>query len=249
MDENKHPSHRRLISCNQNIFLLLIFIGLIIFYQISDAQDDPFIERQDLIWAKFAGYGYISKAKGIEYMIELRTEYKTSDNILDVLIFRPAIYYYVTPHVSLWLGYALREDFPDHEDDLGELENRIWEQISWGAVENNHYSIYTRTRLEQRELTTDPQWAWRLRQKQTLKLYYFTFKSIVPYLADEILLNLNSPEWVGLRFVNQNRFYFGFEIPFNQFTKYEIRYLNQVQFGIPKNRMNHVIYLKLSTRL
>lgn len=231
------------------LLLILILITTLNFFGYSAyGQEDIFIERQDRVWLKTQAFGAI--APNYQYMLELQTRYNDSRTKLNVTIVRPAIVYKYTENISLWLGYAFFADLPEREIDFTEYEHRIWQQIFMPITKKESYEIFSRTRLEQRENPIDPQWAWRLRQKYDINLLKLSpSPKIMPYLSDELLINFNNPAWVGQRLIDQNRFYAGIQIPLNNATIVDLRYLYQVEFGIPVNQSNHIFYFKLTLNL
>ncbi len=231
------------------LWLTLVLLMLLNLFGYSVyAQEDEFIERQDRVWLKTQAFGAI--APDYQYMVELQTRYNDSAEKLNVAIVRPAVIYKYNENISLWFGYAFFADLPERDIDVPEYENRIWQQMFLDVLERDSYSVFSRTRIEQRESSIDPQWAFRFRQKYTINfLKLLPSSKYLPYVSDEILLNFNNPRWVGERFVDQNRIYIGIQLPINGSTIVDLRYLYQVDFGIPKNLANNILYFKLTLNL
>jgi hypothetical protein len=77
-------------------------------------------------------------------------------------VFRPGIGYALAHRWTIWAGYAYIQTEPPYAN-AKTTEHRLWEQASWsGAVGTTRLS--SRTRLEQRVVSSGSHTGWRLRQ-------------------------------------------------------------------------------------
>lgn len=231
--------------------LQLTLIGLFLFNYCGNyiyAQEDDFIERRDIVWFNPVFLGSVTPK--YHYMLEFGSAFNNVHPILQGTVVRPAVIYEYNDYISFWFGYAFFTDLPQREIDTYEYENRIWEELFMLVHQNDTYSLFSRTRIEQREDPVTPQWSVRFRQQYTIAFSkFFSSTAYAPFITDEILLNFNNPEFVGERFVDENRLYIGIGFTLTQSTFLNLAYTNQVQFGMPKNRINHILSIQLTLNL
>ena len=143
--------------------------------------------------------------------------------------------------VSFWLGY----DFVPKKDVTTKkslVEQEVWQQLLWKIPTQSPTLLTSRSRLGERRSTAGSGVSFRLRQKFTIKMNGSTRGgSDVPHISNEIFFNLNHPEWVSSKAVQQNRLFFGFDVQIGKDRVLEIGYLNQLEFREGVNRMNHII--------
>ena len=104
-------------------------------------------------------------------------------------VLRPGIGYTVGRGWTVWGGYAYVRTDPPYSTSTT-TEQRIWEQASWsGAIRTT--ALSSRTRMEQRFVSTGSDTGWRLREfvKVTRPLSARGIWSAV--VSDEYFLNLN----------------------------------------------------------
>ncbi len=165
------------------------------------------------------------------------------DSGMSALIIRPALGYQVTPHVSIWQGYAWAPTFqPEFRD-----ENRLFQQL---LIENKikKLSLTNRTRLEERFIE-DTNGA-SIRGRHLLRGSYPLGKaqkwSVVAY--DEFFVNFNSVSNGPASGFDQNRSFAGINRKLNEHVNveagYMFNYVNRREPGL--DRINHIILLTLN---
>lgn len=147
--------------------------------------------------------------------------------------------YKVLPSVSLWLGYTsvLPGIVPE--------ENDVWQQVMWTLINQDHFTLLSRTRLEERDNINQAQMADTLRQKVSL-LFPQTIGKLTPMFYDEVFFNLNHPAWVNHQAISQNRVFVGVRVPVVKHVTFDIGYLNQYVFTNIVNINNNIAYLNLN---
>jgi hypothetical protein len=143
-------------------------------------------------------------------------------------VVRPGIGYTLGSGWTVWLGYAYIRTEPPYATSTT-TEQRIWEQASWGgAVGTTRLS--SRTRLEQRFVSTGSQTGWRLRElvKVSQPLGAKSIWSAVVY--DEFFLNLNSTNFGATQGPDRNRFFVGPGVSLSRAVVVEVGYLNQYTY-------------------
>jgi len=142
-------------------------------------------------------------------------------------ILRPGVGYSLSRAWTVWLGYAYIRTEPPYASTSTE-EQRIWEQAMWsdriGAVR-----LVSRTRLEQRFVSTGGQTGWRLREFLKLSVPLGATWSAVLY--DEYFYNLNSTNYGATAGSDRNRFFVGPGAKISPEVTIEAGYLHQYVFG------------------
>lgn len=113
-------------------------------------------------------------------------------------------------------------------------EYRLWQQLTWFAMNNPAMSLVSRTRLEEKERSNQSGIALQLRERLWLRIpiknteqWYYSF-------FDEAFFNLNHPAWVSPYFLEQNRAFIGLGKQVTKSTIIDFGYLNQQQLGPPR---------------
>jgi len=197
-------------------------------------------EQSTKLWTSVQKKGYISRDKW-GYLVQLHVRFGDDSPSFDSGIARLGLGYHSSKTLSFWVGY----DFLSKQD-VGTIkfseEQRCWQQLSWEIPTLAPSQLIYRARLEERESTKGSGVAFRLRQKITLKKGNSRMGgTVVPFVADEIFFNLNHPEWISSKTVDQNRLFVGLDIPLGKGRTLKIGYINQFEFR-DVNRMNHIIY-------
>jgi hypothetical protein len=145
-------------------------------------------------------------------------------------VVRPGIGYATGGGWTIFAGYAyVRTEAPYAVRTT--TEHRIWEQASWsGAV--GSAGVSSRTRLEQRFVSTGSDTGWRLRElvKGVLPLASKSIWSLTMY--DEFFWNLNSTDFGAKGGSDRNRFFIGPGVKLSRSFVLEVGYLNQYTFRL-----------------
>jgi hypothetical protein len=128
---------------------------------------------------------------------------------------------------TLWLGYAYIRTEPPYAS-TSTYESRIWEQATWGD-RIGRVRLSSRTRLEQRFVSTGSETGWRLREFVKLSAPLGSTWSAVLY--DEYFYNLNSTNYGATAGSDRNRFFIGPGLAISKQVTIEFGYLHQYVFG------------------
>ncbi|MDI9818872.1 MULTISPECIES: DUF2490 domain-containing protein [unclassified Legionella] len=142
--------------------------------------------------------------------------------------------YQLSPDWAVWLGttsVTTRQNFSSNMHEF-----RIWQQVIYTA--NANLSI--RSRFEQRKFQGSSQWGYRLRERIIVKKKITDNLTILSF--NELLINLNQPEWVPTNTLDQNRFLISLNQQVSQKLTLGAGYLYQYIFSTPR-RVGHVISL------
>lgn len=157
-------------------------------------------------------------------------------------IIRPGIGYQVNENTNVWLGYGWINTLPASGNPIFN-EDRLWQQVLW-SKQLGRQKVWSRSRLEQRFLSTGSDTGWRFRQfvKMDRPFHEATPWSFV--LWDEIFFDLNETSWGQRGSMGQNRVFVGIgrKMAGAHKPKIEIGYLNQFVRNIGSDdRFNHIL--------
>jgi hypothetical protein len=142
-------------------------------------------------------------------------------------ILRPGVGYSLSRAWTVWLGYAYIRTEPPYAS-TSTYEHRIWEQATW-SDRIGRTRLSSRTRLEERFVSTGSQTGWRLREFVKLSVPLGSIWSAVLY--DEYFYNLNSTNYGATAGSDRNRFFIGPGVSISPQLTIEAGYLHQYVFG------------------
>lgn len=146
-------------------------------------------------------------------------------NGLATALIRGTLDYAVSDKVELNVAVARFTTYNDGRETQN--ENRLHQQISGTIARIGAVDLSSRTRLEQRFVSTGEDTGWRLRQQ---------FRAIAPltkgsrtrgYLASETFIAFNDTDWGANKGLDQVRTAFGVAFPAGNKLTADIGYINQ----------------------
>jgi hypothetical protein len=179
------------------------------------------------------------------FWMDVQLRFGDDASQLSQAVLRPGIGYALGRGWTVWGGYAyIRTDPPYSSSST--TENRIWEQASWSArISGTAWS--SRTRLEQRFMSTGNETGWRLRQLVKLARPVTSGKAWSAVVSDEYFLNLNSTDFGATAGADRNRLFVGPGVVLDKALSMEIGYLNQHIFrSNGPDKTDHVLATNLS---
>ena len=161
-------------------------------------------------------------------------------------IVRAAFGHALGPRTVLWAGYAY---IPTHPAGRGNdnVEHRPWQQLTWrAAAPVAGLTLSTRTRLEQRFVEGGSDTGWRFRQLIKLTRPLVSDERFYLAVLDEVMVNLNSPDWGAGDGFDQNRIFAGLGIQLTPGWVTEVGYMNQyISRARRADASNHALSLTL----
>lgn len=155
-------------------------------------------------------------------------------------IMRPGIGYEIAEGTTLWLGYAWIHDSPVNNAPSFH-ENRIWQQLIWSeGLLGGKFS--SRSRLEQRFVSTGDDVGWRFRQFFKLKVPIADRPCVSAVVWDEVFFELNSTDSGQFGSFSQNRVFagLGWDLCGSKSSSIEVGYFNQyLRSRQADDRMSH----------
>src|SRR5262245_52028261 len=159
-------------------------------------------------------------------------------------VLRPGVGYALGRRWTVWAGYAYIRTDPPYSTSTT-TEQRIWEQATWsGTIRAT--TLSSRTRMEQRFVSTGSDTGWRLRQFVKVLRPLSARRIWSAAVSDEYFLNLNSTNYGAAAGSDRNRLFIGPSVALRQAVSLEIGYLNQYTFranGPDKN--DHLVATNL----
>jgi hypothetical protein len=161
-------------------------------------------------------------------------------------LFRPSLGYQVTPKVSLWLGYARFNVYPDDRPAI--LENRLFQQVSWSIGRVAGGSLTSRTRLEQRMFEGRDDTGWRARQNLRW-VRPIGADGVSAVLSSEVFVALNSTDFGARAGFDQSRNFVGANLPLAKGLSIEGGYMHRYvrRVGI-SDRIDHILPVTIAWR-
>jgi hypothetical protein len=221
----------------------IIALILLIIYAASFANSTT---HNFMLWPNFDWQDFTKS--GIDYSLSLSTRFIDENPNFNQAVLKVGIGKSFDKNLALWIGYTFAPNQPVGSNYFN-IEQRSWQQISWNIINNHSLSIVSRSLLEQRYLTENPDVAWRLRQRLTLEpdsVLDFLPEGTAPIIYDEVFFDLNHPQWAGSNTVGQNRAFVGVSSRIHKMLVFQLGYLNQYIVGRNSNVDNHIISLSLT---
>lgn len=161
---------------------------------------------------------------------------------IDQLLLRPAVGYQVTPHLSLWQGYAWVNDYqPSYQDEHRSFQQAVYTTPVFQT------SLTSRTRLEERWIRGDPGTGLRAREMIRLSVPLAGSKAWSLVLYDEVFVNLNSVRGGPQSGFDQNRAFIGVNRMLSPHVNVDLGYqnlvLNTTEPGLTSRHL-HIILIQ-----
>jgi hypothetical protein len=223
-------------------YRIIVFMILVLFSYTIRAGTETYNKQ----WTTDVIIGSLSKDEKIKYYLEPQLRLIDNSYVFNQAFFMPGLGYQFSPSVLGFIGPGLV--FTKNTAGETYYEYRLWQQLNWQAVNMPSIRVDSRTRWEERERSNESQVSLRFRERLWMHIpiaysqqYYFS-------TFDEVFFNMNQPSWVAPRFFDENRAFIGIGKQLTQSTFLDVGYLNQLEFGPPRE-MNNVLLLSFSTMI
>jgi hypothetical protein len=143
-------------------------------------------------------------------------------------VLRPGVGYALGRAWTIWGGYAYIQTEPPYAAATT-TEHRIWEQVIWSG-RAGRTALSSRTRLEQRFVSTGADTGWRLREFVKIARPVNSTTTWSAVVSDEYFANLNTTDYGATGGSDRNRFFVGPGTRLSKAVSAEIGYLNQYTF-------------------
>jgi hypothetical protein len=197
-------------------------------------------------WFQAVGQGRITG--DLVYFAEVQSRFGHAMNGVDQFMLRPAIGMKLSDRLTIYQGYA---HVRTPTGGGGETrENRAFQQVSWSLGQVAGGPASSRTRLEQRWLSSGKDTGWRLRQMLRLAMPLTqTARGVSALGYSEGFFALNDTDWGARRGMDRVRTFAGVEVPMAGKSTVELGYLNQYvnNRGRPDD-VDHVLSISLQLR-
>jgi Protein of unknown function (DUF2490) len=226
------------------LLALLLLLGYLLPFSAQAAT--PLDEIQQ--WSIITASGPIAPGSKWKVYAEVQPRLGRLNDLTEInrLLVRPAIGYQITPHVSVWQGYAWTPSWNERTNQFRN-ENRLFQQV---LVENKWKQLdwKSRTRLEERFIEdTSGTTAVRFRQMVRGQIPISKDKKWSAVAYDELFIDLNKVPNNNKAGYDQNRVFVGINRKFNQHINAEAGYmLNTVNRLNKADQFNHIIMVQLN---
>lgn len=227
---------------NHNPFLKIL-LGFLLAITIKHANG---MESLNKDWSVATIMGSFSNKPSFKYYFEPQLRLIDDSSVFNQLLLLGGVGYQINTDLLLLLGPGWIITNTTQNNLIH--ENRLWEQLNWRIKNSLNLNINSRTRLEERKITTTSAVAIRFRERVWLKLPIKNWQGHSFSCFDEIFLNLNNPLWVSPYLVEQNRAFIGIATQLSKSTIMDVGYLNQYIHSF-KNELNNVLLLSFTVTL
>lgn len=206
----------------------------------SAATDD------EQFWLQTIGQGRITG--DLVYFAEVQSRFGSGMDGLDQMLIRPAIGVKLSPRLTVYQGYAyVRTPRPGGGETR---EHRSFQQINWSLGRVAGGPLSSRTRVEQRWLSSGDDMGWRVRQMLRLAVPLGKGPGGVSALGyAEGFAALNDTDWGARKGFDRLRSFAGLELPIAGKSTVEVGYLNQyVNNRGRADDSDHVLLVTLQLR-
>ena len=143
-------------------------------------------------------------------------------------VLRPGIGYTLGRGWSIWGGYGyIRTDAP--YATVSTTEHRVWQQVIWSRTFGTT-ALSSRTRVEQRFVSTGTDVGWRVREFVKMARPLGSRRIWSAVVSDEYFVNVNDTNYGATAGPDRNRFFIGPGVKLNSSLNVEVGYLNQYTF-------------------
>lgn len=197
------------------------------------------------VWQQTVAQGPIKD--DLVYILELQPRFGNDASELSQMMIRGAVGVKLSDKVSVYQGYAKVRTRPAGGNET--REHRSFQQVNWSLGKPAGIALSSRTRLEQRWLSTGDDTGWRVRQ---------TIRAAVPVKKGskvallgwvEGFVALNDTDWGARSGLDRVRSFAGLELPLSGKSTVETGYLNQyVKTPVGRDQMDHIFAVNLMLR-
>lgn len=216
---------------------------ILIFFLLSDMTSANSTESYDKGWAVATIIGTMPQSTSFKYYLEPQLRVIDDTYFFNQFLILGGFGYQFKPNLILFIGPGWI--VTKTTDNIMIHENRYWQQLNWRVWDNPDFNLNSRTRLEERKNTREPQLSFRFRERMWLRI---PFKHWEPYslsLYDEAFFNLNHPQWVSPYRFEQNRAFVGISRTLFKSILLDVGYLNQYSNSFVK-QVDNVLLLSLT---
>lgn len=234
----------------RKLFLLVLLSNSFFGYTQKTRQEQS-------VWFAYLGQYKASKNFGYHFEAQFRMENDLGKSLQN--LYRVGANYYLSNKKTVTAGYCLVKTYNKTVDDYLN-ENRYWEQYQQNHNWKKNAMIH-RLRLEQRFVeklmptTSNLSYEYQNRFRYLNRnLFHITTlnsekEQLYGVLQDEIFMNLGDNNVNG-KFIDQNRFFVGLGLNYQNNIRLEITYMNHyITSSSNSDLMRHTISLSLIQNL
>lgn len=186
-------------------------------------------------------------AADVVYFFEVQPRFGNDVSQLSQLLIRPAIGVKLSEKVSVYHGYAnVRTPATGRSDTR---ENRAFQQVNLSLGKPAGVALSSRTRFEQRWLSTGDDVGFRLREMVRAALPVSRDGKVALLASVEVFVALNDTDWGAHSGLDRVRSFAGVQLPLSGKSTVELGYLNQyVKTAARRDSVDHVAAVNLMLR-
>lgn len=230
-----------MVTCRLSFALIAAAAAAVLTAAPASAQ----VREDGQVWFQTVAQGPI--AGDLVYFAELQPRFSADSAALAQMLIRPAVGVKLGDKVTLYQGYA---NVRTPQAGGGETrENRSFQQLNWALGAPGGVAVTSRTRLEQRWLSSGSDLGWRLRQMIRGAVPLKQGGKVKLIGSAEVFVALNDTDWGARGGFDRIRSFAGVELPLSGKSTVELGYLNQyVSTRTGPDQMDHVAAINLMLR-
>ncbi|WP_058534543.1 DUF2490 domain-containing protein [Legionella saoudiensis] len=175
-------------------------------------------------WAVVNIIGPVSENSSFKYYLEPQLRLIDNRSVFNQFLFLGGLGYQFNPNLMFFVGPGwILTKTPANKR---QTETRFWQQLNWRIANDSHFSLQSRTRLEERQQSNQSQTAFRLRQRLWLRVP-FKWRHYSFSTFNEFFFNLNHPQWTSPYLFEQNRAFIGIAKQLSKSAIMDFGYLHQ----------------------
>lgn len=220
----------------KRLCLLLLFAAQPAFAADHDAQ----------LWTP--GYARLAVAPRTIVFIETAGRFSADRDGIATALVRGNVGYALSDRIELGLGAAHFSVYDDGRQT--QSDNRLFQQVSGLVGRIGNGELRSRTRLEQRFVSTGEDTGWRLRQLVRASWPVSRDRRSQLYISTEPFIAFNDTDWGANKGLDQVRTAFGVAFPAGNKLTADIGYLNQwISRERREDAVAHVLTIALTINL
>ncbi len=221
-------------------FWIKIIVGFFLSWGIQSVNATKTYSKD---WAVANIIAPLAENSSFKYYLEPQLRLIDTPHVFNQFLLLGGLGYQFNPDVMFFIGSGwISTKTPTNTTFT---ERRLWQQLHWRLLNNSNVTLNNRTRLEERNHTTQSQIAFRLRERLWLRVPFKKWNGYSFSCFDEIFFNLNHPRWTSPYSVEQNRAFVGIAKQLSKSAVLDVGYLNQFIHSFT-NQSDNVLLLSIT---
>ncbi len=227
-------------GCNRMKWTSSFLLATICCFYFTAYADDTVHRTKS--WNAITMNGFLSDDKWLKYFLESQLRFVDVDTKFEAAYLEAGVGHQTLPNLTLWLGFRL-EGTTDYHGGIARGAI-LWQQFNTDIYKTTNIKITDRTRLEEIQALAEHGLFLLFQQRFTFEIPIDSAAKYSFVAYENIYFQVNHPDWVTNKLLNQNRLFLGFKYSIDSVHSIYFGYINQYQFNEP-DVMSNIISLRL----